>query len=207
LTRPRIKGKLDLRGRRVLLLPVLLFALYAVLSYFVFPNAPGGLTLNPNGTTGFELMTLLLLEVVTMLAVRNSTLNRRIADLASQVGGQPKNQEEAPDSEPAPDEPEGVPDQVPTPIPLGRLGFSINQVGEGLDQIMATKVGRKPRVMLDPSTQQVLAKLEEALAPDIMAGYRISSIEVKIAPVKPKGRFGVNRTPKKAEPIAVAPTT
>jgi len=85
-----------------------------------------------------------------------------------------------------------IPDQVTAPLPSARLTLASEK-----DEEME-KFRELVERFMDPELQRILIKLAEALEPHIRAGYKVKSIEVRIAPKRRPSEQGKDQ-------ISVAP--
>jgi len=75
-----------------------------------------------------------------------------------------------------------IPDQLPLPTGRSRLSLSGENTLEDLRIALRRTEEKVLERNLDPALEKILMKLALALEPHIKAGYRVTSIEVRISP-------------------------
>ncbi|MEM3638052.1 MAG: hypothetical protein QXX17_02480 [Conexivisphaerales archaeon] len=97
-----------------------------------------------------------------------------------------------------------IPDQLPTSAKWSRLSLSGENSFEELRLAIRRMEEKVLEGDLDPALEKILTKLAMALEPHIKAGYRVTSIEVRISPPArdTKGDYGAG---KNEEAIPVTP--
>ncbi len=90
-----------------------------------------------------------------------------------------------------------IPDQLPLPTGRSRLSLSGENTLEDLRIALRRTEEKILERNLDPALEKILMKLALALEPHIKAGYRVTSIEVRISP--PPKDFQTNQAKGRGE--------
>jgi len=160
----------------VMLIPMSAAAVYATIASYMLSSS--------GNTTAIYIAVLfdLAVSVLTLLTVLRIGIRSLLSGSVSYSADEDEPTKPARVKWSAPWDRMSILDQLPLPTGRSRLSLS----GQNNLEDLRTALGRaEERILernLDPALEKILMKLALALEPHIKAGYRVTSIEVRISP-------------------------